>query len=113
MAVRGLRLAILALVLISSFTLVAPACGGLSEAEKHFNAGVELQEEGRLQAAIAEYDEAIRLDPELALAYINLGAAYDGLGQHERAIQDYDEAILLYPPPRESGSPRCTSHGSR
>ena len=67
--------------------VVLPACGGLSEAEQHYNAGVELQEQGRLEEAIAEYDEAIRLDPQDADVYNNRGIAYDELGQLQRAIQ--------------------------
>ena len=66
--------------------LALAACVGLSEAEERYNAGVDLQEEGRLLEAIAEYDEAIRLDPELAGAYVNRGAAYDDLGQLDRSI---------------------------
>lgn len=46
-------------------TLLLAACGGASEAEKYFDAGVELQGQGRLEEAIVQYDEAIRLDPQL------------------------------------------------
>ncbi len=86
------------LLLSLALPLILLACTGLSEADIHYNAGVELQEQGRLQEAIAEYDEAIRLDPEYADAYINRGVAYFNLGQLERAIRDFDEAILLKPP---------------
>ena len=47
--------------------------------------------------AIEDYTEAIRLDPELAVAYSNRGLAYDELGQMERAVADFDEAIRLDP----------------
>ena len=49
------------------------------------------------QAAIADYDEAIRLNPELAEAFNNRGNAKDELGDHAGAIADYDEAIRLKP----------------
>ena len=53
----------------------------------HFEAGVTLQLNGRLEEAIAEYGEAIRLDPGSASAfYINRGNAYNELGQFQRAI---------------------------
>jgi len=42
-------------------------------------------------------DEAIRLNPQYAWAYINRGFAYGNLGQYERAIQDFDEAIRINP----------------
>ena len=94
---KVIRACILTLGLFFTSVLVALACGGLSEAEKHYNAGVDLQEQDQLEEAIAEYHESIRLNPELALAYSNRGLAYDDLGQHQRAIQDYDEGIRRDP----------------
>ena len=43
--------------------MLLTACGGSSEAEEHYNAGVDLSDQGRFALAIAEYDEAIFLDP--------------------------------------------------
>jgi len=72
-------------------TSVLSACVGLSEAIEHYNAGMELQKQRRLQKAMAEYDEAIRLlNSELAQIYSSRGVAYCALGQHERAIQDFN-----------------------
>jgi tetratricopeptide (TPR) repeat protein len=42
----------------------------------------------RNQLIIKESDQAIRLDPNDAEAYINRGIAYKNLGQHKRAIED-------------------------
>ena len=71
---------------------------GVAEvAQKHIAAGDELYKEGQVEASIAEYDKAIRLDPEDSLAYHVRALRYDELGQFERAIQDYNEAIRLYP----------------
>jgi serine/threonine protein kinase len=61
------------------------------------NRGVTYGNINRHEEAIADYDEAIRLDPDLADAYTNRGASYAALGQHQRAIADYDEAIRLDP----------------
>ena len=69
----------------------------LAVAKTRFDAGVSFQEAGRIPEAIAEYDEAIRLNSRDANAYNNRGNAYYGLGRHERAIEDYDEAISLDP----------------
>ena len=44
-----------------------------------------------------DYDEAIRLNPDLAEIYYNRGNSKSGLGRHEEAIADYDEAIRLNP----------------
>ena len=47
--------------------------------------------------AIADYDEAIRLDPNNAVVVYARGAAYMDKGQYDRAIADYDQAIRLDP----------------
>jgi tetratricopeptide (TPR) repeat protein len=49
------------------------------------------------QRAVADYDQAIRLNPEFAKAYANRGLAYTKLGQHLQAVKDFDEAIRLKP----------------
>ena len=47
--------------------------------------------------AIADYTEAIRLDPEYAMAYNNRGRAWQQKGEFDKAIADYTEAIRLDP----------------
>ena len=84
-------------VIIPTVLLVLLACGGPGGAESHNSDGVKYFEEGRFEDAIAEYDEALRLDSQYAVAYYNRGAAYFTLGQFERAIEDYGEAIRLTP----------------
>jgi len=69
--------------------------GTLDRAEEHCNAGVELGNQGRLREAMAEYDKAIHLDPQLAEAYSNRGTAYAQMDQFQQAIQDFSEAIRL------------------
>ena len=73
------------------------ACGGPGGAEGRNHAGVQHFEAGRVEEAIAEYAEAIRLDPQFAAAYYNRGQAYFALGQSQRAIPDFDEAIRINP----------------
>ena len=45
--------------------------------------------QGKLDAAIADYSEAIRLDPRFRLAYSNRGHAYEASGQYQQALADY------------------------
>jgi len=52
---------------------------------------------GRIRRAIADYNEAIRLNPKYAGAYNLRGRAYHDKGDNDRAIGDYDEAIRLDP----------------
>jgi len=60
-------------------------------------AGLAKDNLGDFEGAIADYDEAIRLDPEYAGAYNNRGLAKYDLGDLEGALADYDEAIRLDP----------------
>ena len=46
-------------------------------------------------SAIANYDEAIRLDPQDAITYYNRGVAYENLGQQEQADLDFAKAKEL------------------
>ena len=84
--------------LVLAFAAIASACGGgQSEAEKHSDRGIELIEQGRYEEAIGELDEAIELNPALAVAYASRGAAHGQLGNLSHAIFDYDRAIDLDP----------------
>ena len=49
------------------------------------------------KGALADYDKAIRLNPNDAEAYLNRGMAYNKIGQYFAAIIDYDTAIRLKP----------------
>ena len=91
-----MRASILAIVLIP--VIVSSGCGGdVAEAKRLNEAGVRLYDQGQLEEAIAEYDEAIRLDPQASGHYNNRGLAYYDLNEYRRAIEDYDEAIRLDP----------------
>ena len=46
---------------------------------------------------MADYSEAIRLDPKSAVAFNNRGNVYFRKGDFDRAIADYDEAVRLDP----------------
>ena len=95
---RSLMYHLLATLLLALLIgLIGSGCGGLSEAEKHNNAGAANHSQGRFEETIAEYDEAIRLNPLLTVAYNNRGLAYIRLGKHRRAINDLNEAIRLNP----------------
>ncbi len=45
--------------------------------------------------AIADYDKAIELNAEFALAYYNRGLAYSAFGNHNQAIADWKIAARL------------------
>ena len=66
-------------------------------ADAFYDSGKLYHIDGQHELAIQDYTEAIRLDPQYAIAYRGRGVVYSDLGQHQRSIQDYDEAIRLDP----------------
>ena len=70
-------------------------------------------------SALQDYAQALRLKPELAVAYFNRGNARRDKGDVEGAQRDYDEATRLGYKPKESGdlrdgrSPRSVSRSPR
>lgn len=52
---------------------------------------------GDYDQAIADYNEAIRLDPDDALTYIGRGDVYYSKGDYDRAVADYDTAVQIDP----------------
>ena len=55
-------------------------------AEADFNFGVALQVAGRIQQAMEQYDQALRLKPDYAEAHYNLGLAFVQLGKMQEAL---------------------------
>lgn len=61
------------------------------------NRGVEYVGKEDVERAIADHDQAIKLDPKNSLAFNNRGNAYSAKREFDRAITDYDQAIKLNP----------------
>src|SRR5262249_16677339 len=77
--------------------LAAAAKKALTEPEAHYNLAVILMREGRLDAAVAEYQRALATDPQHALAHNNLGVAWDALAEHRKAADEFKKAIASDP----------------
>jgi tetratricopeptide (TPR) repeat protein len=52
---------------------------------------------GQYDLAIRDYDQVIKLDPNIAAGFSGRGETYVFKEQYDRAIQDYDRAIKLDP----------------
>jgi tetratricopeptide (TPR) repeat protein len=73
-------------------------CEDVGDANQHFNAGMELFEQGQFEEAIEELSAGIRIVPDAsATVYAARGFSYCKLGEYEKAIADFDEAIRLDP----------------
>ena len=63
----------------------------------YFQIGFCYGELGNYTKAIEAFKQAIRIDPDDAIAHYNLGVAYDELGFHKNAIEAYKQAIRIDP----------------
>ena len=63
----------------------------------HYILGDNLSEQGRLDEAIAQYQEALEIQPDYAYAHNNLGNALRQKGQVSEALAHYRKALELQP----------------
>jgi tetratricopeptide (TPR) repeat protein len=63
----------------------------------YLNRGREAYENGDRQAAIADFNVALQLNPKSDRALNNRAAAYVSVGDHVAALRDFDAAIRLNP----------------
>jgi tetratricopeptide (TPR) repeat protein len=73
----------------------ALASSPLKDAKFYLERGIALYRNGDLPAAIADFDLAIQLDPNLEDAYINQGIAWYRMGSFDRAFADVAQAIRI------------------
>ncbi len=72
--------------------------------------GVARRDTGDVAGALADFDEAARLDPRLATVYVHRGIAHIYHGDYESAIADFDEEIRLDPQDAEAYRHRGFAH---
>jgi hypothetical protein len=77
---------------VTASTLTAP-----KPARKAFQKGMDLEKKKRPEAAMASFGNAVKLDPQFAAAWNELGKLQAGRGQIEEAHQSFDAAAKAEP----------------
>ncbi|MCH7807718.1 MAG: tetratricopeptide repeat protein, partial [Planctomycetes bacterium] len=67
------------------------------EAKRHVHRGESLLEVHDLEAALAEFEAAAELAPQMAIAHSKMGIIYRRLGDYEQAIDCFVQAIRRNP----------------
>ncbi len=67
------------------------------KAVAEFFKGLTYQNRRNYERAVEHYTKALRLNPQLAEAYINRGNTYLNIGDFDRALSDYTGAIRIKP----------------
>ena len=77
---------------------IAKRCGSIRRTRPRTTTSAACTwQSGRLDAAIHEFSEVARLQPESAVGWKNLAAAYAMAGQFGRAVEAADTALSLKP----------------
>ncbi|PSB02341.1 tetratricopeptide repeat protein [Merismopedia glauca] len=67
------------------------------DAQVHFQQGLDYWKQGKNDLALAEFNQAIQLDPTNELAYLARATVYVSQKQWKLALADFDRAIELNP----------------
>ena len=78
-----------------TMALQEEALDARSRAGTHVNRGVMEVALGRIDDAMADYDRALSLNPELGDGYVDRGAALITLKRYDQAMVDIDRGISL------------------
>lgn len=67
------------------------------DAEAHFRLGFELLKQNRLDEAVREYRDGLRINPNNAEAHYKLGLTLMGQGKMEEALEEYKGCLVVDP----------------
>jgi tetratricopeptide (TPR) repeat protein len=96
-------------ILMLSLIIITAGCSTLSRQQRkkeqndtltqsinRFERGLTLEQDGKPDAAIAEYKKAVELSPR-PIVYYHLGLIYAAKADYPTAIANFDKAIALVP----------------
>lgn len=84
-------------MLIAILVLALPAQTAPASAAQHVRAGIEADQQRRVDDAIAEFKKATEEDPKLAPAFLDLGQAYLEKHDYASAVPPLQRALELSP----------------
>ena len=95
--VLGLCILVMAVVVIGLVHFIFPPRQYTAQERACFcnDRGVERIVNGEYDKAIADYDQALRLDPNNAAIYRNRGIAWKRKGDFDKAIADFNQALRI------------------
>ncbi|MFI5295598.1 MAG: tetratricopeptide repeat protein [Thermodesulfovibrionales bacterium] len=82
------------------------------KARPHNNLGYAYYMKGHLHEAVAEYQIALRLDPDFADAHNNLGSAYYRQGRFNESTVEFEAAVKLNPGDVRAHSNLAAAYGT-
>jgi tetratricopeptide (TPR) repeat protein len=84
----------------------------LSDSANFYNRGLAYAQLGEFAQAIEDFNQALRLEPKLAVAYYNRGFVYFGKREYEKAVEDFSESLRLDPKFAAAYNNRGTTYGA-
>ncbi len=105
------RIAVISLTIVFCLGIgLADAQGVSDKAKHHFDRGLVAVEMAKTNAdyedAIMEFEQAVRLAPDWADAYYNLGMVQEKVGKYKEAIRSYEQYLRLAPDTDDAGTVR-------
>lgn len=97
--VKRLNIVRLPVRVLTIFLMMLSASLAMAQgsANDYFDQGNFWHEKGDLDKAIANWSEAVKINPEFANAYHNLGSAWGHKGNFEQAIEYFNKALSIDP----------------
>jgi len=83
--------------LTEALSVAKPNTDPLDPATIYFYRGNAYNKKGEYDRAIADFNQALQLNPKLAAFFYHRGSAYGHKGEYDRAIADFTQALKLNP----------------